>query len=199
MTTKEQERKALGQIKEIIDHLGPNSYVGTAFDGCFEIAEENIRNDTARNVKYYIDEATRLDKQVTDLMECLAASGTEIGRLEAALDKELEWRSYIDTKHNISQDEYDNLAGASGVKDLSDEGAIQIIADEFGFEKDRIMIVREIPTYEINRHGQIRQKGTTERNPVFYAWDWYYIRFNVRGNVSMSWEVYGGDLHVFDD
>lgn len=47
MTTKEQERKALEQIKKIVDSLGENSYVGTAFAGCFEIAEENIENDFA--------------------------------------------------------------------------------------------------------------------------------------------------------
>lgn len=47
MTTKEQERKVLEQIKKIVDSLGENSYVGTAFAGCFEIAAENIENDFA--------------------------------------------------------------------------------------------------------------------------------------------------------
>ena len=47
MTTKEQERKALAKIQEIIIGLGENSYVGTAFRGCIEIARENIENDFA--------------------------------------------------------------------------------------------------------------------------------------------------------
>lgn len=47
MTTKEQERKALEQIRKIVAGLGENSYVGTAFEGCFEDAEENIENDFA--------------------------------------------------------------------------------------------------------------------------------------------------------
>lgn len=38
MTTKEQERKALEKIRKIVEELGENSYVGTAFEGCFEIA-----------------------------------------------------------------------------------------------------------------------------------------------------------------
>lgn len=45
MTTKEQERKALDQIRKIVEGLGENSYIGMAFEGCFEDAEENIEND----------------------------------------------------------------------------------------------------------------------------------------------------------
>ena len=41
MVTKEQERKALEQIKKIVDSLGADSYIATAFDGCFEDAREN--------------------------------------------------------------------------------------------------------------------------------------------------------------
>lgn len=47
MTTKEQERKALEQIRKIVAGLGEDSYVATAFEGCFEDAEENIENDWA--------------------------------------------------------------------------------------------------------------------------------------------------------
>lgn len=49
--TKEQERKALEKIKKIVEELGSDSYVGAAFDGCFEIAEENIENDFACSMK----------------------------------------------------------------------------------------------------------------------------------------------------
>lgn len=51
MTTKEQERKALAQIRKIVESLGEDSYVGTAFAGCFEDAEENIENDFAMSMK----------------------------------------------------------------------------------------------------------------------------------------------------
>lgn len=49
--SKEQERKALESIRAIIATLGPNSYLATAFEGCFEIAEENINNDFADSMK----------------------------------------------------------------------------------------------------------------------------------------------------
>lgn len=51
MTTKEQERKALEQIKKIVANLGENSYIATAFEGCFEIAAENIEDDFACSMK----------------------------------------------------------------------------------------------------------------------------------------------------
>lgn len=51
VATKEQERKALEKIRKIVADLGENSYIGTAFEGCFEIAEENIENDFACSMK----------------------------------------------------------------------------------------------------------------------------------------------------
>lgn len=51
MTTKEQERKALEQIRAIVKDLGDDSYIATAFEGCFEIAAENIENDAACSMK----------------------------------------------------------------------------------------------------------------------------------------------------
>ena len=57
MTTKEQERRALNLIKNIIEGLGENSYVATAFEGCFEIAEQNIDNDWACSMKQRAESA----------------------------------------------------------------------------------------------------------------------------------------------
>ena len=51
MTTKEQELKALEKIKKIVEELGEDSYIGMALDGCFEIAEDNINNDSACSMK----------------------------------------------------------------------------------------------------------------------------------------------------
>lgn len=51
MTSKEQERKALEQIRKIVEGLGEDSYVGKAFEGCFELAEDNINNDFWMSMK----------------------------------------------------------------------------------------------------------------------------------------------------
>lgn len=51
MTTKEQEREAIKKIRKIVEELGENSYVGFAMDGILELAEDNIREDTAYSMK----------------------------------------------------------------------------------------------------------------------------------------------------
>lgn len=53
--TKEQERKALDKICKIIAELGDDSYVATAFEGCFEVAEQNIDNDWAYSFKQQVE------------------------------------------------------------------------------------------------------------------------------------------------
>lgn len=61
MTTKEQERKALAQISSIIEKLGPDSYIGVAFEGCIQDAVENIENDWACSWK---QRAEAMDKEL---------------------------------------------------------------------------------------------------------------------------------------
>ena len=76
--TKDQEREALEKIKAILDTLGPDSYVGTAFEGCIEDAEENIENDLACSMKQKVEavvvENTRLKEKVKELEDKLAES-----------------------------------------------------------------------------------------------------------------------------
>ncbi len=43
--TKAEERKVLEQIKTLIESTGADSYISAAFDGCIELATENIDND----------------------------------------------------------------------------------------------------------------------------------------------------------
>lgn len=91
MTTKEQERKALAQIKKIIDGLGENSYVGTAFEGCFEVAEENIENDFACSMKQRVESAEKARSKAHDKAEELKAelkkAQEEIERMSAELEQ----------------------------------------------------------------------------------------------------------------
>lgn len=61
MATKEQERKALARIRKIVAELGEDSYLATAFDGAWEIAEENIENDFANSTKFYVDKYNGTD------------------------------------------------------------------------------------------------------------------------------------------
>ena len=59
MATKADERKALEEIRRIVEGLGNDSYLAMAFDGCFEMAESNIENDFANNPKTSIENLQR--------------------------------------------------------------------------------------------------------------------------------------------
>ena len=89
MTTKEQERKALAQIRKIVEGLGENSYIGTAFEGCFEIAEQNIENDWACSQKQELEGQAKLlaawDQKCRGMAEKIKA-------LESALEAEKKER-----------------------------------------------------------------------------------------------------------
>lgn len=98
MSTKEQERKALEQIKKIVAGLGNDSYIAMAFEGCFEIAEENIENDFGCSMKqrYESEREKRIEAELgynrmvdklKTLEEVEAASGATIASLTAETEK----------------------------------------------------------------------------------------------------------------
>lgn len=87
--TDAQEREALAKIREILKDFDPEeTYVGKAFDGCVELAEENIRNDWLYSWKgRYLDEQLknhRLSDKVEALTKTLNRKEDAIARLEDA-------------------------------------------------------------------------------------------------------------------
>lgn len=71
MTTKDQERQAIEKIRKIVEGLGENSYVGFAMEGVLELAEDNIREDTAysmkKNAEIAWERADKAEKEDKDL------------------------------------------------------------------------------------------------------------------------------------
>lgn len=64
MTTKEQERKAVEKIEKIIAELGADSYVGKAFEGCADIARQNIDFDFMQSMRdRYFSEQERANEE----------------------------------------------------------------------------------------------------------------------------------------
>lgn len=108
MTTKEQERKVLAQIKKLVESLGEYSYVGTAFEGCFEKAEENIEYDSAFSWKgeaeLAMEKASKLELDNRDLRLAIKKAkedeSSEITALQLRIE-ELE-------KKVISQDDLED-------------------------------------------------------------------------------------------
>lgn len=120
--TKQQEREALDKIRKIVEQLGPDSYLATTFEGCFDLAAENINNDWACSMA---DRARRAEKRAAELEDKLAESvkdyeaahaaahavaeekDSEIAKLKARIQELLE-----DSKHGYES--IGELAGRAG-------------------------------------------------------------------------------------
>lgn len=95
MTTKEQEKKALEQIKKIIAGLGEGSYIATAMDGMIEDAEENIENDWAMSWKDRAKTATkRFEKAEAELVKLSQDKASMEKKLTEEKEKETKERQY---------------------------------------------------------------------------------------------------------
>lgn len=117
----------------------------------------------------------------------------EVQRLTAQLDREQEWQAH-ESDRNVKQSDYISLATASDTRTLTDDEAKQLIADEFGFNPQRITILHSVQKEEINRHRLCRQVGEISREPVYNATDWNYIRFDCAG---WYYEMHNGSLNQF--
>lgn len=99
MTTKDQERKALEQIRKIVDGLGKGSYIATAFEGCFEIAEDNIGNDFACSMKQRLETS---EKENAGLIKSIAEYQNKVKSLE------MKAKNYEDLR--LKKEEYKQSA-----------------------------------------------------------------------------------------
>lgn len=79
--TKQQERDALAKIRQIVDTLGPESYLAIAFEGCFDLAAENIENDWGRSMA---DRVRRAEKRAAELEDKLTESVKDYEAAHAA-------------------------------------------------------------------------------------------------------------------
>lgn len=118
MTTKEQERKALEQIRKIVAGLGEDSYIGMAFEGCFEVAEQNIDNDWGCSMKQRAEVA---EKKVATLE-------LDNRDLRLAIKKAKEDASHTQTELEEKIRKLEGFANAMRPDDLVD--FIQMLDDE---------------------------------------------------------------------
>ena len=90
IATKEQERKALEQIRKIVEGLGEGSYVGMAFEGCFDDAEENIENDFGCSMKQRWESAKKDAEYFHQAANQQAGEVMKLEQAKDAADKETE-------------------------------------------------------------------------------------------------------------
>ena len=147
--SKDQERAALASIMQIVKNLGPESYLSAAFQGCFELAEENLTNG---------------------------------------------FLSSSESKFNVEQADYQELASCAGTERLTDEQAADLIVRELGFAQEKVKILHSVDQEEVNRHHRVRRVGEIERMPLYNASDWNYVRFDCAGR---CYELFNGELRPF--
>lgn len=90
LASKQQERDTLETIKKLVEDLGPDSYLATAFSGCFEIAEWNIDCDGADSMASKAMFATEQAKEHKAQAKQLRGRVTELERVVETLEAEIE-------------------------------------------------------------------------------------------------------------
>ena len=134
--------------------------------------------------------------EVRELKADLDKMRMDRNRLKDQLDRELDWHPAEHTGTNMKQKEYQKLAESCTAEILSDEEAVKRISELFGFMPDRIQILREVQTFEVNKYRRLRVKDTYQREPLYDATDWNYIRFDCAGN---QWELVNSELLAYED
>lgn len=135
--------------------------------------EKKIYKARAEEIAQLKSQLIEMEKQHKSEME---AREKQIAELNADLDRELEWKPCDGSGTNMTQERYAHLANCGQV--ISDEEAKEFIADECGFDPEKIHILHEVNTYEVNKHRRLRVAGTFDRAPVYESSDWNYIRFD---------------------
>lgn len=111
------------------------------------------------------------------------------------MNNNAEWEPY-ELKENVTQKEYSEV-NCEDAHRMTDYEAKDLLNDWFGFERDRIEIIRSTKRYkkQVNSN-RLAVDGENQRDPLYNATDWNYIRFNCG---LMQYELYNGELQFFYD
>ena len=134
MATKAEERKALEEIRRIVEGLGNDSYLAMAFDGCFEMVESNIENDFANNPKTSIEKLKKdlraanakiknADEAYEIVLKREQAEKKELDLAKATLKAEADratkgWNSFLEMKRKVKALELENMKLKARLYDL---------------------------------------------------------------------------------
>lgn len=173
--------------------------------GQIEAAYMEFNGDKAAFCKAYIQNTDSIAERIQlatdkaafreqrDHKAALTRKDIQIKRLERELEQEQGWKPH-EIKENVQQVDYERLAQAGDTEDMTDERCKDLLYNWYGFAKEKITILRAVPKYEVNRHGQLRKIGEIQRNPLYNATDWNYIRFDCG---CMTYELHNDKLRPF--
>lgn len=149
------------------------------------LAEKIAKKATIARLQKDLDDKKTFDTYSRDMIHTVET-------LKKQLEREQEWKPY-EYRENAKQADYEKLS-EGGARELTDEEAVEMLADMWGFQPSRIRIIRTVDKIEINRHNACRKCGEYERKPLYDATDWNYIRFDCG---MMTYEMINGQLSLF--
>lgn len=152
-------------------------------------------NGVSRICRARAEEISRLRSVILEtekqFKKDIADRDSRIEKLNTELDRELEWKP-ANAGTNMTQERYERLSNAGHT--MTDEEAVAFIADECGFAPEKIRILHEVSSYEVNKHHQLRKSNTYERTPVYESTDWNYVRFDC---AQFMYELVNGELQFY--
>ncbi len=148
--------------------------------------KDGIAEKVARDCFLAVQELLRRKDEEISLLE------NKVKKLEKQLEQEKGWMPYTD--RNVSDEDYNKFiflcAPLWNEDDLKD-----YLCKTYGFRKELIQVVNDVPVYEISRNRQLRKTGTKPRRAMYISTDYNYARFDCCG---MSWELHNGELKAYD-
>lgn len=145
---------------------------------------ESLKAENLRTIQIYESQQKELIRQYE--------------KLQKELDRELQWQDCDNCGTNMSQERFLQLNAQSDSQCLSLEEAIELVAQEFGFNPSKIRIKTEVSSYEVNKYRRLRKKESYTRQPVYNSSDWNYVRFDVVGSMTWMWEMVNGELRQYE-
>lgn len=116
-------------------------------------------------------------------------------KMQRSLDLELGWMLCDSAGTNMSDEDYQKLLHCGDTRVLSYTDALDLIHDDFGFDPDKVTLIKTVHTYEVNKYRQLRKRDEYLREALYNASDWNYIRFDCAG---FRWEMINGGLQPYN-
>lgn len=126
LASKRNERETLETIRQLVADLGENSYLATAFEGCFEDAEANIENDFGDSWKRRAESAGEKLAEAEKKIKTMELDNRDlravIGKTKEALARAEQAKEDLERELGISQKEIEALRDqlAESQKDYED-------------------------------------------------------------------------------
>ncbi len=185
-------------VKCLGDKIGMDKH----FPNCVEAysAKEAIKKFTDALEEYAVEMGMPYERGTDDIKLCFEDGDVcfhyyQFTAEELVLKRDTEKWVPFEDEHNVSQKSYDALLHSGSSRELSDEEAIALVCEEFGFDPAKITIIHSVGVYEKEIHTRrLRKVGETERKPLYDATDWNYIRFNC---ANWFYEMHNGELQQY--